>query len=228
MKPPNSFVSILTLWIILFFVACHSGNTSDKAVAIQKIEPPLLVPYFKRSDTLVRTIPADTAVYSILNALLSNRGIFENTKTTRFCNESHPDTGFSAYFDELLNKKIISSADTIGVTSRSTKRFRFDWGKADGRNGIALKELIHDFDKLIQSGAMGSGSFSLQRKSFVDCFHCDAIVCVSYPRVNRSGDLAIIEMSESLYVGSGGGNLYILKKSGGKWKLIDKQGIWAS
>lgn len=228
MKRPSSIINIFAVWTLLFFTSCHSDNNTNKVVKVQRIEPPLFVPYFKRSDTLVSTVPADTAVYTILKALLSNRGLFENTKTTRFCNESHPDTGFLAYFDELLKKRLLTTADTTGVTFRSANRFRFDWGKVNGRKGIALKELIHDFDKLIQTGVVGSGNFSMLRKSFINSFHCDAIVCVSYPRVNRSGDLAVIEMSESLYVGSGGGNLYILKKRHGKWKLMSKQMIWAS
>jgi hypothetical protein len=229
MKPPNSFLNIGAVWTIALFTGCHPGNTNSQPGAQQKMEPPLPMPYFTASDTIIKAAPADTEVYGIIKAALTDPHLYENTKPTRFCDISLTEVRDSPDFSVLIRKKLASANDTIGFKTVDTIHYRLDWAKVDDRKSITVKEVAHGFRLLLHSGALGPSPDHLRmQNAYADFFHCNVLACVSYPRLNYRGDLAVIEMSESFNLYSSGSCFYFLKKSGNKWKLIYTQFIWAS
>lgn len=227
MKLPNCFICVFAVWIVLIVAGCHSGNNGGQTNRQPKMEPPLPMPYFNASDTLIKAKPADTGMYSIIKAILVKPNLVENTRPTRFCEVTLVDSRFTFYFDEPIRKKLISASDTTGFKTPDTSHYQLDWGKIDDRKGISVKEVAHGISQIIHSGAMEPTPYPLQLKAgCIKYFHCQVLACVSYPRLNKSGNLAIVEMAESFHIDDSGSCFYFLKKIKGKWKLIYIQSGW--
>ena len=187
------------------------------------------MPYFTASDTLVKAVPADTAVYAIIKATLTDPHLYENTKPTRFCSITLTEIRYSPDFDILIKKKLASVNDTIGFNAADSTHYQLDWARVGGRKGILVKEVVSGFNGLIHSGVLepSQDHFRLHR-AYLRYFQCNVLACVSYPRLNRRSDLAVIEIGESFDLNMSGSCFYFLKKRGGKWKLIYTERLWVS